>query len=79
MNTSLVTDSGAERFILYRGRIIDLAAQHHLPAMYGTSEFIDAGGLMFYGPSLRANFRRAAVYVDISKYVGPVKSLLLAA
>jgi putative ABC transport system substrate-binding protein len=51
-------------FILYRGRIIELAAQHHLPAMYGTSEFIDAGGLMFYGPSLRANFRRAAMYVD---------------
>ena len=59
-------------FILYRGRIIDLAAQHHLPAMYGTSEFIDAGGLMFYGPSLRANFRRAAVYVDkILKGVRP--------
>ena len=32
--------------------------------MYGTSEFVDAGGLMFYGPSLRDNFRRAATYVD---------------
>jgi putative tryptophan/tyrosine transport system substrate-binding protein len=51
-------------FILYRSRIIDLAARHHLPAMYGTSEFVDAGGLMFYGPSLRDNFRRAATYVD---------------
>jgi putative tryptophan/tyrosine transport system substrate-binding protein len=51
-------------FILHRKRIVDLTAQHHLPALYGASEFVDAGGLMFYGPSLRDNFRRAATYVD---------------
>jgi ABC-type uncharacterized transport system substrate-binding protein len=32
--------------------------------MYETREFVDAGGLMVYGPSLRDSFRRAATYVD---------------
>ena len=43
---------------------MDLAAKSRLPAMYGTREFVDAGGLMVYGASLRENFRRAATYVD---------------
>ena len=32
--------------------------------MYGLREHLDAGGLVFYGPSLRDMFRRAADYVD---------------
>jgi len=51
-------------FLLHRARIVDLAAKSRLPAMYGTREFVDAGGLMVYGASLRENFRRAATYVD---------------
>jgi putative ABC transport system substrate-binding protein len=35
-----------------------------LPAMYSAREFVDAGGLMSYGPNLQALFRRAATYVD---------------
>jgi len=31
---------------------------------YGTSEFVDPGGLMAYGPSMPDGFRRAATYVD---------------
>lgn len=50
--------------VSYRPQIVDLAAQHRLPAMYDLREFVDAGGLMAYGPSLRALFRRAAYYVD---------------
>jgi putative ABC transport system substrate-binding protein len=47
-----------------RRRIVELAAMSRLPAMYGISEFVDAGGLMFYGASLSDMYRRAAVYVD---------------
>ena len=51
-------------FLLHRTPIAALTAKHRLPAMYPTREFVDAGGLMVYGPSLRDNFRRAATYVD---------------
>src|SRR5215813_6107368 len=47
-----------------RRRIVELAAKSRLPAMYGISEFVDAGGLIFYGASLPDMYRRAAVYVD---------------
>jgi putative ABC transport system substrate-binding protein len=46
-----------------RGRIVDLAAKHRLPAMYDWKMYVDAGGLMSYGPSLADIFRRAATYV----------------
>jgi putative ABC transport system substrate-binding protein len=48
----------------YRPQIVDLAAKHRLAAMYDRREFVDAGGLMAYGPSIRAMYRRVAVYVD---------------
>lgn len=44
--------------------IVEFAAKHKLPAVYPDREFVDAGGLMAYGPDLGANFRRAASYVD---------------
>jgi putative ABC transport system substrate-binding protein len=46
------------------GRIVDLAATSRLPAMYDWRAFVDAGGLMAYGPSYPDAFRRAATYVD---------------
>ena len=48
----------------YRARIVDFTAQHRLPSMYPTRDFVDAGGLMFYGGSIPEMYRRAAVYVD---------------
>ncbi len=48
----------------HRTRIVDLAAKHRLPAMYGAREMVEAGGLMAYGSSLVDLFRRAARYVD---------------
>jgi putative ABC transport system substrate-binding protein len=48
----------------HRRLIVDLAAQHRLPAMYSSRDFVDAGGLMAYGPSFAALFRRATTYVD---------------
>ena len=40
--------------------------------MYGLREFVDDGGLLSYGPSMRDLYRRAAYYVDrILKGVSP--------
>jgi ABC-type uncharacterized transport system substrate-binding protein len=47
-----------------RAQIADLAVKNRLPAMYGQPEYVDVGGLMFYGTSITDLFRRAAVYVD---------------
>ncbi len=47
-----------------RQRIVEFAARNHLPAMYPFSEFMDDGGLVFYGPNFPEMFRRAATYVD---------------
>ena len=44
--------------------LADLAARHHLPAIYVRREFAEVGGLLAYGPSFPDNFRRAATYVD---------------
>jgi putative ABC transport system substrate-binding protein len=55
-----------------RARVVALAAQTHLPAVYGFTEFVRVGGLLSYGPSIPDLARRAATYVDISKHVGRV-------
>jgi putative tryptophan/tyrosine transport system substrate-binding protein len=60
---ALLTTQGV--FLLRnRERIVDFAAQHRLPAIYPWREAVESGGLMAYGPSLAAQFRRAAYYVD---------------
>jgi putative tryptophan/tyrosine transport system substrate-binding protein len=48
----------------HRRRIIDLAAKHRLPAMYGWREFAEEGGLLSYGPHVPDMLRRAAGLVD---------------
>ena len=45
-------------------RIVDFAQSSRLPAMYGSTEFVDVGGLMSYGAHFPDLFRRAATYVD---------------
>jgi putative ABC transport system substrate-binding protein len=51
-------------FFSQRQRIVELAAKNRLPAMYPETEFVQAGGLMSYGPDFDYLFRRAASYVD---------------
>jgi len=51
-------------YVQNRKLIADLAAQQRLPAIYGRSDFVDAGGLGSYGTSFPDLYRRAAVYVD---------------
>ena len=48
----------------YAGQIVALANASRLPTMYDSRPFMDAGGLMAYGPILPALYRRAAYYVD---------------
>jgi len=47
-----------------RDRLVELALKGKLPAVYPEAEFVVAGGLASYGPSLPDLFRRAASYVD---------------
>ena len=47
-----------------RSRINGLALDARLPTMFGFQEYVVAGGLMSYGPSIPDLFRRAAHYVD---------------
>jgi putative ABC transport system substrate-binding protein len=51
-------------FNLERGRLAQLAAKNRLPAVYSFRTYVDAGGLMSYGPDRPAMFRRTAIYVD---------------
>ena len=48
----------------HRARIIALAANHRLPAICGTREYADDGGLMAYGPHRPDLYRRSAVFLD---------------
>jgi putative ABC transport system substrate-binding protein len=47
-----------------RRQIVELAARSHVPTMYGEREFVDVGGLIFYGASLADMYKHAAVYAD---------------
>jgi putative ABC transport system substrate-binding protein len=47
-----------------RVRINTLALAARLPVMHGVREYVEAGGLMSYGPNFPELFRRAADYVD---------------
>jgi ABC-type uncharacterized transport system substrate-binding protein len=55
---------GSPMFFSHRARITELAAKSRLPAIYPTSPYVDAGGLMSYGNDLSVVHRRGAVYVD---------------
>jgi len=55
----------ADRIFLHnRGRIVDFAARHRLPAVYAYRELVEAGGLMSFGPNYADMHRRAATFVD---------------
>jgi putative ABC transport system substrate-binding protein len=48
----------------HRTQIVELALKNRLPAIFPQSEFVEAGGLMYYGPDISHLFRRTATYVD---------------
>ncbi|MCG6890230.1 MAG: ABC transporter substrate-binding protein [Gammaproteobacteria bacterium] len=47
-----------------RKLLVELALEHRLPAMYASREYVEAGGLMSYGPNFSELFGRAAIYAD---------------
>ena len=47
-----------------RRRIAELAAKNRLPTMFSFRDYVEAGGLMSYGPDRLDMFRRAATFVD---------------
>jgi ABC-type uncharacterized transport system substrate-binding protein len=47
-----------------RWRVTALAKQYRLPCVYGSREYVQAGGLISYGPIFREDFKRAAVLVE---------------
>ncbi len=49
---------------VHRAKIISLAAQHNVPAIYPASVFARDGGLLSYGPDRVDIFRRSASYID---------------
>ena len=55
---------GSPMILAERSRIVELATQNRVPAIYWLKEFAEAGGLMTYGINLHESFRRAAFYVD---------------
>ena len=60
---ALMTTAGPRMFN-ERRRIVALADKYRMPAIYFQKEYIDEGGLMFYGVDYDDLFRRAAVYVE---------------
>jgi putative tryptophan/tyrosine transport system substrate-binding protein len=48
----------------HRKTIVDLAAKHRIPTMWGHRQFVEAGGLMSYAVNFYDQVRRAATYVD---------------
>jgi putative tryptophan/tyrosine transport system substrate-binding protein len=47
-----------------RKRIVGFALKSRLPSVYSFREYVDAGGLMYYGADLADSYRRVAYYVD---------------
>jgi putative ABC transport system substrate-binding protein len=59
-----LTVFGGAILINHRKRLVDLVATNGLPAVYHVREYVDAGGLMSYGPNFADLFRLAATHVD---------------
>jgi ABC-type uncharacterized transport system substrate-binding protein len=54
---------GTDPFLLgQRDQLARLAARHAIPTVYFLREFVEAGGLMSYGPDIRRGYRQAGVY-----------------
>src|SRR5262249_30019914 len=62
MHADALIVAGDPFFTSQRERIADLAARARVPLMYGLREYVAAGGLMSYGPSLAEGYRQGGRY-----------------
>ena len=62
VNAAIILADGL--FVQHARQLAALALEQRLPTIYGTSEYPAAGGMMSYGPDIKENYRRAAMYVD---------------
>ena len=60
---AIMTTTGTS-FFAERKHIVELAGKYRLPAIYHQKEFVDDGGLMFYGVDYDDLYRKSAHYVD---------------
>jgi putative ABC transport system substrate-binding protein len=50
--------------MVHRRQMAEFATKHRLPSVFGWREYVEAGGLMSYGPDRLETAKRLAVYVD---------------
>lgn len=50
--------------LTYRKEIAEFAARARIPCIYGWSEFVEAGGLLSYGPTVIEGWKTLAIFVD---------------
>ena len=60
---ALAIGTGTALFFRQREQIASLAARHGTPVIYPWREYVDASGLMSYGPNLAETYRMAGTYV----------------
>jgi len=63
-NVQALTSDGDPLTDAQFSRIVDFAMRRRLPGMYPRRQFVDAGGLMSYGPNLYDTWKHAAGHVD---------------
>jgi putative ABC transport system substrate-binding protein len=51
-------------FRAHAGEVASEVARTRMPAIYGDEQYVEAGGLLGYGPAIADNFRRSAAYID---------------